>query len=176
VCVLAAFVAMSFPENRIRPSLEERQDWTGTLAAGITETRRSRPVRAAVILVAVVASVWGALDEYTPLLIEAAGVRTADVALLMVVVWAGAAAGGLLAGRAARLDPRALAALVCGGAALMAGGAASGHPLGVIPLAAAFGVFQLATVVAMLACRRGLPARPARQSPRWPGCRRTWPP
>jgi hypothetical protein len=41
--------------------------------------------------------VWGALDEYTPLLIESIGVSDNDVALLMVVVWAGAAAGGLLA-------------------------------------------------------------------------------
>ena len=149
VCLLASLVAMLFPENRIRSSQDEtEQGWAGTLAAGLAEARRSRAVRAAVILVAVVASVWGALDEYTPLLIESGGVSATDVALLMVVIWAGAAAGGLLAGRAARLSSTALAGLICGGAALMAAGALARHPLGVVALAGAFGVFQLATVVA----------------------------
>ena len=100
------------------------------------------------ILVAVVASVWGALDEYTPLLIESGGVSASDVALLMVVIWAGAAAGGLLAGWGARLSSTALAGLICCGAALMAAGALSEHPTRLVALAAAFGVFQLATVVA----------------------------
>ena len=148
VCLLASLVAMLFPENRIRSRDEPEQPWADTLTAGLREARRSRPVRAAVILVAVVASVWGALDEYTPLLIESGGVSASDVALLMVVIWAGAAAGGLLAGRAARLSSTALAGLICCGAALTAVGALSGHPLGVVALAAAFGIFQLATVVA----------------------------
>ncbi len=148
VCLLASLVAMLFPENRIRSHDEPEQRWADTLTAGLREARRSRPVRVAVILVAVVASVWGALDEYTPLLIESGGVSASDVALLMVVIWAGAAAGGLLAGRAARLSSTALAGLICCGAALTAVGALSGHPLGVVALAAAFGIFQLATVVA----------------------------
>ena len=148
VCVLASLVAMLFPENRTRAHGEHDSGWTATLAGGLSEARRSRRVRAAVFLVAVVASVWGALDEYTPLLIEDTGVPATTVALLMVVIWAGAAAGGLLASRAARLGWGSLAALLCCGASLMAAGAMSGHPLAVIPLAAAFGIFQLATVVA----------------------------
>ena len=146
-CLLASLVAMFFPENRIRSPDEPERGWAGTLAEGFAEARRSRTVRAAVILVAVVASVWGALDEYTPLLIES-GVSATDVALLMVVIWAGASAGGLLAGRAAQLSSTALAGLICCGAVLMAAGALSRHPLGVVALAAAFGVFQLVTVVA----------------------------
>jgi hypothetical protein len=118
------------------------------LATGIGETRRSASVRAAVIVVAVIGSIWGALDEYTPLLIESGGAAAADVSLLMVVIWAGASAGGLTAGRVARWGTIAQAALVCAGAGLMAAGALSGHPLGVIGLAAAFGVFQCMTVVA----------------------------
>jgi hypothetical protein len=66
----------------------------------------------------------------------------------MVVVWAGAATGGLLAGRASRLGARSLAGLICCAAALMVAGALVDHPLGVAALAAAFGVFQLITVVA----------------------------
>ena len=100
------------------------------------------------ILVAVVASVWGALDEYTPLLIASGGVSAAHVSLLMVVIWAGASAGGLAAGRAARWGSTTLAVLICSGAMLMAAGALSGHPLGVVAIAAAFGIFQCVTVVA----------------------------
>jgi MFS family permease len=149
VCLLASVVAILFPENRVRsPEEEPEQRWADTLAAGLREARRSRPVRRAVILVATVASVWGALDEYTPLLIESSDVSATDVALLMVVIWAGAAAGGLLAGRAAQFSSTALAGLICCGAMLMAAGALSRHPLGVLALAAAFGIFQLATVVA----------------------------
>lgn len=146
--VLASVVAMLFPEYRIRKTDEPELGWADTLAAGTREARRSAPVRVAVILVAVVGSVWGALDEYTPLLIESGGVSAADVSLLMVVVWAGASAGGLAAGRVARWGSTAFAALVGVGAVLMAAGALSQHPLGVVALAAAFGVFQCATIVA----------------------------
>jgi MFS family permease len=148
VCMLAALVAMLLPENRIRSSGDnQRPRWTEALTGGLREARRSPTIMAAVILVAVVASVWGALDEYTPLLIGSTGGDAVDVSLLMVVIWAGAAAGGLLAGRAARLATRSLAVLICCAAALMTTGALVGHPLGVVPLAAAFGIFQLTTVV-----------------------------
>ena len=148
VCLLASVIAMLFPENRIRSPEEPDQRWADSLTVGLRQARRSRPVGAAVIVVAVVASVWGALDEYTPLLLESGGVSSSDVALLMVVIWAGAAAGGLLAGRGARLSSPALAGLICCGAALMAAGALVEHAVGVVALAGAFGIFQLATVVA----------------------------
>ena len=149
ISLLAALVAMLLPENRIRASHDARQPgWTDALRSGLGEARRSPQVMAAVTLVAVVASVWGALDEYTPLLIGSTGVDAAEVSLLMVVIWAGAAAGGLLAGPAARLGTRSLAWLLCCGAALMATGALSNRPVGVLGLAAAFGIFQLVTVVA----------------------------
>jgi MFS family permease len=149
ISLLAALVAMLLPENRIRASFDARRPgWTDALRSGLGEARRSPQIMAAVTLVAVVASVWGALDEYTPLLIGSTGVDAAEVSLLMVVIWAGAATGGLLAGPAARLGTRSLALLLCCGAALMATGALSNHPVGVLGLAAAFGIFQLVTVVA----------------------------
>jgi MFS family permease len=147
--MLTALVATFFPDNRIRPAADDHgPGWTAALSNGLRETRRSPRIMVAVVLVAVVASVWGALDEYTPLLIDSTGVDTVDVSLLMVVIWAGAAAGGLLAGRAARLGTRSLAGLLCCAAVLMATGALVHHPIGVVPLAAAFGAFQLTTVVA----------------------------
>jgi MFS family permease len=147
--LVAAFVAMLLPENRVRPGTDDNQpSWAEAMASGLRETRRSSNIMAAVILVAVVASVWGALDEYTPLLIGSTGVDAIEVSLLMVLIWAGAAAGGLLADRASRLSTRSLASLILCAAVLMATGALVDHPAGVVPLAAAFGIFQLTTVVA----------------------------
>ena len=48
--------------------------WWDTLRAGVSQVRTRPPVRAAVLLVAVVAADWGALDEYTPLLALDTGV------------------------------------------------------------------------------------------------------
>lgn len=146
--VLASLVAMLFPENRIRSHDEADLGWADTVAAGLGEARRSASVQSAVILVAVIASIAGALDEYTPLLIESGDVTAADVSLLMVVIWAGASAGGLAAGRVARWGSTAHAALLCFGAVVMAAGALSGHPAGVIGLAASFGIFQCLAIVA----------------------------
>ncbi|HET6735815.1 MFS transporter [Mycobacterium sp.] len=147
--LLSAVIATLFPENRIRlPGEDIEPGWTSALAAGVAEARRSRRIRSAVLLVAAVASVWGALDEYTPLLLASTGATDSDVALLMVVVWAGAAAGGLLAGRASRIGTLRLGLLICCGSVLLAAGALAGHPSGVVAVAAAFGIFQLATVVA----------------------------
>lgn len=147
-CVMASGVATLFPENRIRSTDEPGTRWVDSLAAGMREARGSRRVRSGVLLVAVVASVWGALDEYTPLLIESGGVSARDVALLMMVIWAGASAGGLLADRATRMRSVWLARLVVVAAALTTAGALARHPLGVVALAAAFGIFQCVTVVA----------------------------
>ena len=109
VCLLTSLVAMQFPENRIRAAQDDVESgWAATLLVGMSEARRSRRVRSAVILVAAVASVWGALDEYTPLLAASTGASDTGVALLMVVIWAGVASGGLLAGRAGSLRPRTL--------------------------------------------------------------------
>ncbi len=65
VCLLTSLVAMLFPENRIRYREEIGPSWATALAQGVREARRSRPVRAAVILVAVVAR-CGARSTSTP--------------------------------------------------------------------------------------------------------------
>jgi predicted MFS family arabinose efflux permease len=118
------------------------------MRAGVGEARRSRPVRSAVLLVALVWAVWGALDEYTSLLIRDTGVSDPGIPLYLLVIWAGVAVGGLFAGRAARMPTRWFAVLLVVAAALMAFGALTGHPAGIVGVAAAFGVFQAASVAA----------------------------
>ncbi len=154
-CVLTAAVAALFPEHRDRAATGDGDgDEPGvldTLRAGVREARGSRPVRVAIALVIIVSAVWGSLDEYTPLLISATGVPEATVPLLLLVIWAAVALGGLVTGfvtgRTAGLRPPGLALLVAGAAGLMAAGALTGRPGGIVLVAVAFGAFQLADVL-----------------------------
>lgn len=147
-CALAGAVAAAFPEHRTPQPDGGTPAVLASLRQGLGEARGSRAVRSAVVLFALVAAVWGALEEYTPLLIQHTGVSEAGVPLYLLVIWAGVSIGGLFAGRGVRLSTRWYAALLVAAAALMAVGALSGHRAGIVALAAAFGVFQMAMVVA----------------------------
>jgi MFS family permease len=151
-CVLTAAVAVLFPEHRDRTAGGgDEPGVLDTLRAGVREARGSRPVRVAIALVVIVSAVWGALDEYTPLLIGATGVPEATVPLLLLVIWAAVALGGLITGavtkRAANLRSPWLALLLVGAAGAMAAGALTGRPGGIVLVAVAFGAFQLADVL-----------------------------
>ncbi|NYH40688.1 MFS family permease [Micromonospora jinlongensis] len=122
--------------------------WWDTLRAGVTQVRTRPPVRSAVLLVAVVAADWGALDEYSPLLALDTGVRAEVVPLLLLLLWAGVTVGGLLAGVGERLGRRGYAALLGLVGVGLAGGALTGRPAGFVLLALGFGAAQLATVLA----------------------------
>ncbi|MFG1654804.1 MFS transporter [Micromonospora sp. NPDC049275] len=155
-CLLAAVVATRFPEQapQAPPDTSGTSDddidltWWDTLREGVTQVRTRPPVRAAVLLVAVVAADWGALDEYTPLLAVDTGVGARAVPLLLLLLWAGVTIGGLLAPAGERLGRRGYAALLGLVAVALAGGALVRHPAGFVLLAVAFGAAQLATVLA----------------------------
>ncbi|MFC8869717.1 MFS transporter [Streptomyces sp. NPDC057148] len=146
VCLAGAAVASRFPEHRT-PSADG-DGWTATLRAGLAEVRTDRSVRGALLLVPAVTAVWGALDEYTPLLAHDTGVAQETVPWLLLVIWAGATAGSLLAGPAERLTTTGFAVLLTGSALALAVGAAAGTPPALVLVALAFGGFQLATVLA----------------------------
>lgn len=126
VCLLAAATAARLPEHRTPAAGQD--SWTATLKAGLAEARADRSVRGALLLVPAVTAVWGALDEYTPLLVRDTGVSDALVPYLLLLIWAGATAGGLLAGAGERLGPKGLAALLAGAALALAVGAGAGDP------------------------------------------------
>ncbi|MFD9069299.1 MFS transporter [Streptomyces lasiicapitis] len=164
-CVLTAVVAGRFPEHRDRetkaatdavptPASEDSSPgWAASLRAGLSEARSNRTVRGALLLVPAVTAVWGALDEYTPLLVREAGATDTEVPWWLLLIWVGATAGSLLAGSLRGLGTAGFAALLaCAGAALAAGAAlpAAGLPLpaGVALVALAFCAFQLTTVLA----------------------------
>jgi MFS family permease len=150
-CLAAAAVATRFPEHRGGPArVDDEPDlgYVAALRAGLAEVRSDPVVRRAVLLVPAVSAVWGSLEEYTPLLVRDTGVGTATVPLLLVLITAGQAGGGLLAGPARRLGLGRFAALLVLAAVALAVGAGSGVPAGIVLVAAAFGAFQVATVVA----------------------------
>lgn len=161
-CLLTAGVATLFPERRTPGGDEDDEaGWAAQLRAGLQEARHVRPVRTAVIVCAAVTGVWGALDEYTPLLILDTGVAAATVPLLLLIIWSAATVGSLLAGRAAHLRTPWFVAIVVAAAVLMAAGALTGTVSGIVAVAVAFGGFQLASVVAdaRLQARISGPAR-----------------
>ncbi|MEU9313126.1 MFS transporter [Streptomyces sp. NPDC048256] len=145
-CLLCAATATRFAEHR--QPVDDGDSGAATLRDGLADARRDRSVRGALLLVPAVTAVWGALDEYTPLLVREAGVPEANVSHLLVLVWAGVTAGSLLAGPAERLGRRGFAALLALSALALAVGGISGTPAGITLVALAFGGFQLATVLA----------------------------
>ncbi|MFF8682276.1 MFS transporter [Streptomyces sp. NPDC015237] len=146
ICLVGTAVATRFPEHR-EPSVGG-PGWAATLRAGLADARTDRSVRGALLLVPAVTAVWGALDEYTPLLALDTGVAEETVPWLLLVIWAGATGGSLLAGAADRLTATGFAALLAGSALAMAVGAAAGTPAALVLVGLAFGGFQLATVLA----------------------------
>ena len=146
-----ALVALALPEHRAgragRPPGTDGPGYVATLAAGLREARRDVRVRRLVLLVAGVAAVWGALEEYTPLVAVAAGAPVAAVPWWEVVLWSGVAAGSLVAARVANLAARSLAAGLVLAALALAVGAGSGRVGGLVLVALAFGAFQAADVV-----------------------------
>ncbi|MGW8063258.1 MFS transporter [Streptomyces ziwulingensis] len=155
-CLAGAAVAARFPEHRTPSDAGDR--WTAALRAGLAEARGDRSVRGALLLVPAVTAVWGALDEYTPLLVHETGVAQRTVPWLLLVIWAGATVGSLLAGAAEDLSTTGFAALLTGSALALAVGAAAGTPLALVLVAFAFGGFQLATVLADARLQRRIDA------------------
>jgi predicted MFS family arabinose efflux permease len=147
-CLAAAATALGFPEHRVRTEADTGglRAYASVLRSGIGELRASPAVRRTLLLVPAVTVVWGALDEYLPLLAIETGVGAETVPLLALLVYAGMTAGGALAGRADRLSGRGLGALLVVAAAALAAGALSRSPWGFVLVAAAFGLLQAATV------------------------------
>ncbi|MEU0898604.1 MFS transporter [Streptomyces massasporeus] len=146
-CVLTALTATRFPEHRVRPE-NAGDPWATTVRTGLAEARGNRAVRGALLLIPAVAAVWGALDEYTPLLIRDLGVAETTVPYLVMLIWAGVTLGSLLTGPAERLGTTGLAVLLAGAALALAVGAMARSLAGVVLVSLAFAGFQLAEVLA----------------------------
>ncbi|MEV2276840.1 MFS transporter [Nocardiopsis sp. NPDC049922] len=167
-CVLCSVAALALPEHRAAVSAstadDAKDDPTGgdpdapdaetpsayvvALRAGLAEARSNRPVRAAILLVVVVSTFWGVLDEYVPLLAVEAGTPEDLVPLVVLVAWIGATVGGLAAGWAERLPERARPVLLAVAGVALAAGAVLGGPVGWVLVGVGFGACQTMEVLA----------------------------
>ncbi|MGV9711780.1 MFS transporter [Gordonia sp. NPDC003424] len=164
-CVLCAAASAMLPEahppDRDRVS-DADADADGRGPGILRDALRQLWVRSALrrAFLLVIALTWvAALDEYLPLLAATMwpGGSATGVSMLMVIVAVGDVAGSLAAGSTAavRRRPRVFAGWLCGGAIALAVGAGSAHPIGMLLVAFAFGVFGWSLVIAdaMLAHR-----------------------
>jgi predicted MFS family arabinose efflux permease len=148
VCLASAVLAWSLPE-RPRPRAQGSDGlshYLHTLRAGLSEVRAGPRVLRAVALAAAVPAL-AALDEYLPLLARAMGAATVAVPLLLLLPTAAMAIGSGLAGRLAGASPRAVAVALTVGAVLLAAGAVTPHPTGMLAVAGFFAVMQYGMVL-----------------------------
>ncbi|MFD0690265.1 MFS transporter [Actinomadura fibrosa] len=104
------------------------------------------------LLVMVVLTGVGALDEYVPLLVRDAGVAGSWGPLLVLMVVTGDAVGGWLSGRGARWPAPVLAV----GAVCLAAGSLDGRPGGLVLVAVAFGALRWSTAAADARLQEGI--------------------
>ncbi|GAB3742887.1 MFS transporter [Nocardiopsis nanhaiensis] len=154
-CALCALSGLALPEDRAASGdpggggdQASEPGYRETMRVGLAEARRSRTVRAAIVLVVLITAFWETLEEYIPLLASSAGVATGDVPLVVLTVWTCVTVGGLLAGPAARLNHLALGALLVLAAVAIGAGALLSDPVGWVLLGCGFGVCQMMSVVA----------------------------
>jgi len=146
VCLAAAGLASRLPEPPRDEDEDEEQSWAATLRAGLAEAAAVPAVRRAVVAAGVLSGL-DAVEEYLPLLAGGLGVPTRLVPLATLGIGLVAAGGAALAGRAARLGPRALAALLAAAVlALLAAGALAA-PAGLVALAVFYGLYRMVDVV-----------------------------
>ena len=116
--LVCAAIAMAFPEQRPRDRPDEvpteprssgdaeagppGSSYIQAMRSGLHEARTDRSVLRALLLVPAVTAVWGALEEYDPLLAKSTGVAARTVPLLILLISAGVTVGGLLAAAGSR--------------------------------------------------------------------------
>ncbi|MFY1672925.1 MFS transporter [Plantactinospora sp. WMMB334] len=154
--LLCAAVGLALPEHRAPlpvdgPGAETADPASpGCLAilrSALVEARHNPGVRRALLLLPAMLGIWGALEEYVPLLAGTV-VPASGVPLLVLLVWLGVMLGGLLTPIGQRLPAGRFAVAVGAAPVALALGALSGRPAGFVLVAAAFCALQMASLVA----------------------------
>jgi predicted MFS family arabinose efflux permease len=150
-CLAGAALALTLPEAPRERSAGPRLsgaavEWWATLRDGVTEVSRTALLRRAVVVTALLTGLI-AFDEYLPLVASEGGASPALVAVLLAVVGVAEAGCAALAGRCARLAPRALGVLLAGAALAVAVGALLPVGPGFAAIAVGYGVLQMLLVV-----------------------------
>ncbi|MDQ3714781.1 MAG: MFS transporter [Actinomycetota bacterium] len=116
------------------------------LRVGTGEVMHSRVVRGGVLASAVLMGLL-AFDEYFGLMLGGQGASEVAIPLLLVVVTAGQALGGLLADRVAGWSNARIGWITASAGVCLAVGALSGQPAGIVAVGVGYGALQLAIVV-----------------------------
>lgn len=156
VALIQAAIARTLPSTPRVAKVTDESDTTSPgrftrryvlmLLDGLGHAARVAPVRHAVLIAALLMG-FLAYDEYFPLIARENGVPTAQTPWFMAVIVVGQAIGTALAGRAATLTNRTLAWLLATAAVLLAAGAISGHPAGLIAITIGFGIATNVVIV-----------------------------
>lgn len=146
-CVVTSLLAMTLPEHRRQRAAERTNEFLRTLRAGVCDVRSNPRLRLSVLFLIVVSAVWGVLDEYVPLLADEGGVAEHDIPVLVLAVYLGVAAGGLLGGVGGRLSRHGLAGLLVLAAVALAVGALTNGLIGFALIGISFCVFQMTEIV-----------------------------
>jgi hypothetical protein len=117
-----------------------------SLRTGLSEVRHEPRVWRAVVVAAAVPGLT-ALDEYVSLLLHDLGVAVVGVPLALTVMIGAMAAGSLYAERKAIASPAWIAWAVALSGIALAIGSLSGNLLGLVPIAACYGLLQMAGVL-----------------------------
>ncbi|MEV6964747.1 MFS transporter [Hamadaea sp. NPDC051192] len=143
-CLGSAWAALRLPDRPVSTASSEA--YWAALRAGLHEVRRDRAIRRAVVVAAAVPTLTS-LDEYVSLLVHDLGVAVVGVPLAVAVMVAGMAAGSMLAERHSAARPRRIGLAVAGAGLALGIGAVSGSVWGLVPIAAGYGLLQLASVL-----------------------------
>jgi hypothetical protein len=117
-----------------------------SLRTGISEVRHEPRVWRAVVVAALIPGLT-ALDEYVALLVNDLGVAVVGVPLALTVMIGAMAAGSLYAERKAAASPAWIAYAVGISGIALTIGSLSGNLLGLVPIAACYGLLQMASVL-----------------------------
>lgn len=146
-CLAAAGLAATLPDRRRGQRDDGRGGYVATLRAGLREVATGASVRAAVLLSA---ALYGseALEEYFGLLAADWGVATGLIPIALLAIPLAGAAGALCGGRAVRIGPRGLTALLVTAAAALGAAGLLARPVGLAGVAVFYGLWRTAIVVA----------------------------
>ena len=131
------------------------------LRVGTGEVLHSRVVRGGVLASALLMGLL-AFDEYFGLMLGEQGATEVAIPLLLVVVTAGQALGGLLADRVAGWSNARIGWIIAGAGVCLATGAMSGQPAGIVAVGVGYGALQLAIVVSGVRLQDSIAAHGAR--------------
>jgi len=164
VCLLVSVLAWALPDHRApaddatdsTEATDDDRGYLATLRSGLRVVGSVPVVRRAAIVVAMLFGL-DAMEEYFPLQIQSAGVRTAWVPILVLLIPLGGALGAALAGRGSHLSSRALGMLLAAAAGLLGLAAVWTRPAGVVAIVGFYGVYRFVLGVSEAGLQRQLP-------------------